>query len=142
MALNLTIPSALEQQLQQAARQQGLPPETYALQLLAQSLQLITYIGQPRQPLTPTELATLEPIAQRLAALPWDDYHSLQDKRDRGLLTPTEHQTLLSLSDHIEALNVERLQALSMIARDRGQTIADVIEELDLAPKSNAGVTN
>ena len=52
MALDITIPSALEQQLKQAAQQQGLPTETYALQLLEQSLQFLIYIGQPRQPLT------------------------------------------------------------------------------------------
>jgi len=140
MALNLTLPIALEQQLQQAALRQGLPPEAYALQLLEQSLQLITYIGQPRHPLTPQELATLQPIAQRLAAINWPHYHSLQDKRDLGTLTPTEHQTLLSIADHLEALNVERIEALSAIARYRGTTVAELIEELDLASQPNARV--
>ncbi len=142
MALDITIPSALEQQLEQAAQYQGLSTETYALQLLEQSLQLITYIGQPRQPLTVQELATLQPIAQRLAAVNWTHYRLLQDKATAGSLTPEEHQTLLAMADHIEALNLERIEALSKLASDRGRSIATLIEELDLAPHQNVGISH
>ncbi len=64
----------------------------------------------------------------------WDEYYALIDKRQTETLTADGHHRLIEISDQIEALNVERIQALVQLAALRQQSLDDVMEDLGIKP--------
>jgi hypothetical protein len=53
-------------------------------------------------------------------------------KRQARVLTPDEHAELLRLTDEVENLEVDRLEALVELARLRGTSLAAVMQELGI----------
>jgi hypothetical protein len=134
MALEIKIPRELEQQLEQAATQAGVAPDVYAMRLLEQGLTFQRPQNKPVQHLSPTETELLQRINHSLSQIDWNRYHTLLAKRDDALLTPDEQAELIALSDQIEAINVDRIHALSELAKIRQQPLKDLIAELGLKP--------
>lgn len=116
-------------QLLEAARQLP-PPEFNQLveRLLAWRGQLMN--AAPRLSAAETEL--LLKINQGFAPAPQQRYDELLEKRDARTLTPAEYQELLDLTDQVEAFNVERVQALSDLARLRQVSLPEVMRQLGL----------
>lgn len=105
-------------------------------QLLARLLRLRAERSAPSLSARETELLTRinqglpEPVASR--------YQELMERRRRAVLTPEEHQELLGLTDTAEALQAERARLLADLARLRGTSLNELVEELGLQPSSDA----
>ncbi len=59
---------------------------------------------------------------------------TLIQQRDAEQLTPDQHQELIQLTQHLEALNVDRVTHLAVLAKLRQTTLSKLIEELGLEP--------
>jgi hypothetical protein len=55
-------------------------------------------------------------------------------RRDAETLTAAEHQELLQLTDQVELHNVERLEHLSALARMRGVSLTQLMQDLGIEP--------
>lgn len=62
----------------------------------------------------------------------------LQKKRDTGSLTDAEAEELLTLSDRVEQLHAERLEALADLAKLRGTTLTALMDQLGIRFPDNA----
>lgn len=82
-----------------------------------------------------------ELLARVNAGLPADlksRLAELEEKRDTGLLTDAEVEELLTLSDRVEHLHAERLEALAVLARLRGTTLTALMDQLGIRFPDNA----
>jgi phosphotransacetylase len=106
-------------------------------QELKEFIAQITVIYQQRQTKQGLEDAQLVAVVQR--SLPsqiqqrWDE---LIAKRDETLLTPTEYDELLQLTEQVEDFNVQRLEALSQLAQTRGVDLRTIMRQLNLPEPS------
>lgn len=137
MALEIRISSELEQQLQQAAAQVGLAPDVYAMQLLAQGLTSTRPQSDSGQRLSPNESALIQRINRSFSQVDWARYETLLAKREDETLTADEQTELIHFSDQLEALNVDRMQALSELSQIRQTSIQALMDELGLKPVSH-----
>ncbi|MEN9221805.1 MAG: hypothetical protein Q6M04_05140 [Thermostichus sp. BF3_bins_97] len=134
MSLEINISPDLEHQLQEAAARAGLAPQEFVIELLERNL--VQELSLPVQRLSKTEGELFQIINRSLSEREWQEYQALQQKRDSELLTPADQQRLTQLSDQLENLNVDRMQALTSLALLRQTTVTALIEQLGL--KSNA----
>ena len=130
MTINLNVTPELERKLKQVARQMGLAPDTYIMQLLQQDLQ--THAASAR--LSPEESKLLQEINTSLSTIEWERYRLLQAKRNAETLSAQEQAELIALSDQIENANVRRMQAVAELARVRKTTVPALVETLGLSP--------
>ncbi len=65
-------------------------------------------------------------------------YQALAEKRDAETLTETEYQELLELSDRIEILAAQRVEALAKLAQLRQVSLLQVMADLGIKPPSYA----
>jgi hypothetical protein len=65
-------------------------------------------------------------------------YRELMERRRAGTLTTEEHRELMRLSDQAEELEAARIRALSELAKLRGSSLADVMEELGIQRPTDA----
>lgn len=133
MTLEIKIPSELEQQLHQAADQAGVSADVYILRLLEQNLPTHLSNNSGKR-LLHTEAQLLQHINHSLSAIDWQRYCQLLTQRDAVALSDSEHTELIALSDQIEAMNVDRIQALTELAKIRQTTVRTLITELGLTP--------
>ena len=84
--------------------------------------------------LSPGEGELLQRINQSLAGAFWPRYHELIDKRRQETLTPEEYRELLALSDEAERVEVQRLLALTELARLRQKPLGKLLDELGIQP--------
>ncbi|NJL41147.1 MAG: hypothetical protein HC840_28735 [Leptolyngbyaceae cyanobacterium RM2_2_4] len=138
MALEIKISPELEQQLQQAAAQAGVAPDVYAMRLLEQGLSLTRLQSNSVKRLSSAEAELLQRINHSLSQIDWNRYRTLLTKRDNAVLTLDEQAELIALSDRVEAINVDRIQALTELAKTRQRTVKDLIAELGLKPIAHA----
>lgn len=88
--------------------------------------------------LKPTESKLL---ARANEALPQDlksRLFKLQKKRDIRSLSAAETEELIALSDRTEQLHAERLEALAQLARLRGKTLTELMDQLGIRFPANA----
>ncbi|PZV11277.1 MAG: STAS/SEC14 domain-containing protein [Pseudanabaena sp.] len=64
-------------------------------------------------------------------------YDLLISKRQDNSLTDEEYQELINLGEHIEAIDVKRLENLTELAKLRQTSLNSVIEEFQLQPQSS-----
>ena len=62
----------------------------------------------------------------------------LEGRRDKGRLTGAETTELLALSDKVERLHAERLAALANLAKFRGMTLPELMNQLGIRFPDNA----
>jgi hypothetical protein len=65
-------------------------------------------------------------------------YQVLQEKREAETLTETEYDTLIQLSNQIEQIGAQRLEALANLAQLRQVSLLDLMETLGIQPVSYA----
>ena len=88
------------------------------------------------------EAQCLLQINQRLASGLQRQYEELIAQRDAETLTAEQHAMLLQLSQQAEAIDVQRLEALTRLSRLRGVTLADVLQQLEIdKPAKSAQAT-
>ncbi|WP_017297584.1 hypothetical protein [Nodosilinea nodulosa] len=129
--ITLDLSPELEAQLRVEAAKQGLDPQRYILETLHTRLAANKAIATQ---LPAAEADLLQQINLGLSTDVWDEYYALIDKRQTETLTANEHHRLIEISDQIEALNVERIQALVQLAALRQQSLDDVMDDLGIKP--------
>lgn len=88
----------------------------------------------------------LQPLESKLLAraneaLPRDlksRLSTLQKKRDTHALSKADAKELIELSDQVEQLHAERLEALADLARLRGNTLTELMDQLGIRFPANA----
>lgn len=109
------------------------------IQELKEFLAQVTAIYRQRQAAeSPSEEKLLEIIHRSLPCdlqVRWDE---LIGKRDNHCLTASEYDDLLQLTDQVEGLNVERIEALSALAQLRGLDLRSMMRTLNLKEPSYA----
>ena len=130
--LTLEITPELEQQLREEAARQGLEPNRYILNALAERLRPAASQTVPH--LSESETDLLQQINLGLSAQQWEQYHAWIAKRRAETLTPDEQAGLIALSDQIEQANADRIQRLIKLAELRGQSLAEVMQTLGINP--------
>lgn len=88
--------------------------------------------------LEPEESKLLTRVNEGLPADLKSRLPELEEKRDTGLLTETEAEELLTLSDRVEQLHAERLEALADLAKLRGITLTALMDQLGIRFPDNA----
>ena len=63
-------------------------------------------------------------------------WNELIEKRDEESLTPFEYEELLQLTEDVEGVNVQRLEALAQLAIDRGVDLRTVMHQLNIPEPS------
>ncbi|MCU0567228.1 MAG: STAS/SEC14 domain-containing protein [Oculatellaceae cyanobacterium Prado106] len=63
-------------------------------------------------------------------------YQSLRQKREAETLTDEEYDTLIQLSNQIEQIGAQRLEALASLAQLRQVSLLDLMETLGIQPVS------
>lgn len=84
--------------------------------------------------LTLRESKLLMKINQGAPAEVQQRYDSLMRKRRRHKLTRAEHREVLTLTQEIERHDVERVKLLSNLARLRGLSLRDLMQDLGIEP--------
>jgi hypothetical protein len=94
-------------------------------------------LAQRKAPTSPRrEIELLEQINQGLPEETQQRYDTLQIKLQDEVITPEEHQELLSLIETVEAATVERLEALVELSNLRDVALDVVMEQLGLQPSA------
>jgi len=101
------------------------------------SIQLFEVKRAPR--LTERESELLLAINRGLPSEASQRYRTLIDRRRAGMLSPEEHQELLSLTDEAERLQAERIEHLAELAQLRDKPLSALMDELGIRPL--AGIT-
>ncbi|MGH2583793.1 MAG: STAS/SEC14 domain-containing protein [Dehalococcoidia bacterium] len=83
------------------------------------------------------EAALLHQIGRGLPAEHRRRYDDLMAKRDDERLTAEEHTELLRLSDELETLDAERVEAIVALARLRGVAPAALMQSLGIQPAAD-----
>jgi hypothetical protein len=128
MTLTLQITPDLEKELRRRAAQAGLAPSAYAERLIQNGL----------RGLSRAEADLLQRINASLSPEAWRRYEDLLARRQDETLTLAEQTELIALSDQLEALNVERLEALTELAQLRGVSVPELMTQLGLSPRAHA----
>ncbi len=131
MPLTINLPPELETQLNEEAAREGLDTPDYVVTALRERIR-----QSQVQPLTENEL--LRRISQGLPEEVWEQYHALVAKRRAETLTPTEHTALLTLSDHIEDANAQRIGYVAELAKLRQMPLNEMMRSLGIGPRSDA----
>lgn len=80
------------------------------------------------------EAQLLQKINQGIPEELRTQYQTLRAKREAETLTEQEYQTLIQLSNTIEQLGAQRLEALVNLAQLRRVSLKDLMETLAIAP--------
>lgn len=132
MSLTIEIAPELEGRIRQAAAQEGLTPDTFVLESIAERLR--RPVLRPGIQFTGSESKLLQAINQSMAHIDWSRYRELIDKRQTDSLTDEELTSLIALTDEVEAANVERIELLIELAQLRNTTLPALMKALDIKP--------
>lgn len=88
--------------------------------------------------LKPTESKLLARANQTLPQELKSRLSKLQKKRDSRSLSKAESDELIALSDRVEQLHAARLEALADLARLRGKTLTELMDQLGIRFPANA----
>jgi hypothetical protein len=97
--------------------------------------QVLAFQAKRKAPgLSGDETALLMKINDGLPTKVQQRYRELIKIRQEERLTPDEHEELLRLSNEVERKQVERLEALSELARIRGKSLRELMDALGIKP--------
>jgi uncharacterized phage-associated protein len=97
--------------------------------------QVVVLRASRKAPVLPeVESQLIQQINQGIPSDLDSQYRSLQQKRDTTTLTETEHQTLTQLSEQVEQIGAQRLEALANLAQLRQTPLLDLMETLGIQP--------
>jgi hypothetical protein len=84
--------------------------------------------------LSASESELLSKINQSIPEPLQQQFEHLVLQRQQLTITEAELAELIEITDRIEALNVERIQALAELARSRNQSLTQVMQNLGIQP--------
>jgi hypothetical protein len=131
MTLKIDISSDLEARLREEADKQGVDVNQYVVDVLRDRVQSR---ANGEACLSDEESRWLEEINAGLSQTDWTRYYDLVDKRQREELTDNEHAELVAMADRIEELNVRRIECLAELARSRGKSLPEMMDQLQIMP--------
>ena len=101
--------------------------------------QIVVLRARRKTPILPEEEAQL--LLRINQGIPSDlrsSYQALREKRDAETLDDKEYESLIQLSNQIEQIGAQRLQALAKLAQIRQVSLLDLMENLGIQPVSYA----
>ena len=103
---------------------------------LEQLLHQVVFLRARRktQVLPEAEAQLLLKVNQGIPAELRAHYQILRQKRESETLTDAEHDTLIQLSNQIEQIGAQRLEALANLAQLRQVSLLDLMEALGIQP--------
>lgn len=129
MNLTIDLTADLESRLLQEAAKQGMDPSQFVVNAVRARLQG----DNSATPCLDAEQSNLlEQINRGISQTQWSRYYALVDKRQANTLTEDELAELSGVSNHIEALNVHRMECLAELARLRGATLPELLDQLGI----------
>jgi hypothetical protein len=131
MTITVDIGADLELRLLHEAAKQGMDPIQFIVDTVRARLEHQDAIAPH---LDAEQSRLLEEINTGLSQSEWSRYYALVSKRQTEALADSEYAELTSLSNRIEELNARRIERLAALARLRGTTLADLLDQLGIAP--------
>jgi hypothetical protein len=136
MPVTVQLHPELERRLRREAARHGLDPEAYVARALEEHLRNSDPHGgngaAGSKNVSERESDLLQRINLGLPPERWEQYRQLISKRDDATLSPAEQQTLVGISDQIEAANARRMGYLVELANLRGVGLAAVMKDLGI----------
>jgi hypothetical protein len=130
MHLTIELPPDLEMQLREQARRHGKGLEQYVAGLIKDRA---AAQKSKTQPLTAEETRLFEKINRGFTDEFWKRLRALDKKRRQAKLTEQERQELITMTEQLEAANVERLRALTELAAMKNMELDTLMKELGLS---------
>lgn len=130
MEMTIEIPSNIESLLAEEARRRGVDPAKFVRDLLTTRLQTAT----PAPTVSEREAELFRAINIGFPMEKIDRQSELLEKRSKKSISDEEQTELLNSIKELERLNVERIQALSDLAKLRGVTLDEIMVELGISP--------
>lgn len=84
------------------------------------------------------ESELFERINRSLTPQQWNRFDILAAKREGDLLSPSEQQELAQICEQQELIAADRLSALGVLAKRRGIKIDEIMDQLNIRPRSHA----
>jgi hypothetical protein len=131
MTITVNIGADLESRLVHEAAKHGMDPGEFIVKAVRARLESQSAVVPQ---LDPAQSRLLEEINKGLSQTQWNRYYGLISKRQSESLTADEHAELTVLSSRIEELNADRMARLAELAQLRGSTLADILDQLSIAP--------
>ncbi len=130
MHLNIELPYDLETQLREQAQQKGKALNQYITGLIQEKMNS----SRPKtSPLTVDETRLFQTINKGFSDEFWNKLHNLDKKRQQLILTESERQDLIAMTEELEMTNLERMKALIELAAIRQTDLDTLMTQLGLA---------
>ena len=133
MKITLELPTELETQIRQKAKQANLDISTFVMSVLRNYMEQNQAHEDPYR-LSKIESDLLQKINIGFSQEEWERYHELVEKKHDVTITPDELAELIEFSDKLEEVNVRRISYLSELARYRQTTVRAIMQELGIKP--------
>ena len=131
MTITIDLTAELEARLLQEAAKHGMDPDQFIVLAMRSRLQQ----QEPSAPrLDPRQSELLEQINQGLSQSEWDRYYALVAQRQAETLSESDYAELTATSRRIEELNTRRQELLVELARHRGTSLPELLDELGIVP--------
>ena len=128
MSIVIDIPQDLEQKLRATASAAGENIDEYIVKLLEKNVQ-----GKLLDPLASAP-GLLQIINRGLSPEAWARFHTLLQKRDTQVITATELEELIDLTEEIEVAHAQRMEALVALATLQNKPLPILMNELGIGP--------
>jgi hypothetical protein len=131
MTITINLSPELERELRETSAARGIPAEEIVVGALSESLRHAKSAKRPPQ-IPPDEAPLIAVINEGLTESEWQRYRYLKDRRRAEVLTEAERQELIAITDRLERLNATRIEKLLELARLRGVTLDQVMNQLGI----------
>jgi hypothetical protein len=131
MTITVDIGTELESRLLDEAAKHGMDPGQYILDAVRARL---ARESSQSPHLDAQQSRLLEEINRGLSQAEWSRYYALVSKRQAEVLTSDEHAELASLTSRIEELNAHRMERIVELARLRGTSLPELLDQLGITP--------
>ena len=129
MHLNIELPYDLETQLREQAQQKGKALNQYIMGLIQEKMNS----SRPKTPsLTADETRLFQTINKGFSDEFWNKLHDLDKKRQQAVLTESERQDMIAMTEELEMTNLERMKALIQLAAIRQTDLDTLMTQLGL----------
>ena len=134
MTITINLSPELEQQVRETSAARGIPAEDFVVGVVSESIKQAKAAPQLPPHLSPEESRLFAVINQGLSESEWQRFHTLNGRRRDETLTEVERQEFIAVTTRLEQLNVKRLEKLIELARLRGVTVDQIMDQLGIRP--------
>jgi hypothetical protein len=131
MTITVDIGTELETRLLHEAAKHGMDPGQYIVDAVRSRL---AHENLQSPHLDAQQSRLLEEINRGLSQAEWSRYDLLVSKRQAETLTSDELAELMSLTRYIEELNALRMERVGELARLRGTSLPELLDQLGITP--------